>query len=142
MPDLLLWQEKQIKKMRQEMNDIFESICRDFSAPTFSCTTQPEFHIQEKKDTIIVWSKLCNLDSSELQVAASDEYIWVRGVRHSDIVWQNGAISPGGMFSTKIRLPGRIDPDHTRASFVNNVLKIIMPKYQSGVMKRVAIDTE
>ena len=142
MPDLLLWQERQIKKMRQEMNDIFDRICRDFSSPTFPCITQPDFHIQETNDTIIVRSKLCNFDSSELQVTVSDDFLQVRGVRYKDIVWQNSAVSPGGSFSTKIRLPGKVDPDHTRASFVNNILKIIMPKYQSGVMKRINIDTE
>lgn len=142
MPDLLLWQERQIKKMRQEMNDIFESICRDFSTSTFLGTIQPDFHIQEKNDTIIVWSKLCNLDSSELQVAVSDEFLQIKGVRHRDIVWQNSVVSPGATFSTEIRLPGKVDPDHTRASFVNNILKIVMPRYQSGAMKRISIDTE
>lgn len=142
MPDLLLWQERQIKKMRQEMNNIFKSICRDFSTPTIPYITQPDFHIQEKNDTIIVWAKLRHLDASELQVTVSDEFLQIRGVRQRDIVWQNGVVSPGATFSTKIRLPGKVDPDHTRASFVNNILKIVMLKYQSGAMKRIAIDTE
>jgi len=142
MPDLLLWQEIQIKKMRQEMNDIFDRICRDFSTSTFPCTTKPDFQIQETNDTIIVRSKLCNLDSAELQVMVSEEFLQIRGVRQRDIVWQNGAVSPGGSFSTKIRLPGKVDPNQTRASFMNNTLKIVMPKYQGGVMKRITIDTQ
>jgi HSP20 family molecular chaperone IbpA len=142
MPDLLLWQERQIKKMRQEMNDIFDRICRDFSSPTFPCTTQPDFHIQETNDTIVVRSKLCNIDSGELQVTVSEDFLQIRGVRHKDIVWQNSAVGPGGSFFTKIRLPGKVDPNHTRASFVNNILKIVMPRYQRGVMKRINIDTE
>ena len=142
MPDLLLWQERQIKKMRQEMNDIFDRICRDFSTPTFPCTTQPVFQIQETNDTIIVRSKLCNLDSAELQVTLSEEFLQIRGVRQRDIVWQNGAVSSGGSFSTKIRLPGKVDPNQARASFVNNTLKIVMPKYRGGVMKRITIDSK
>jgi HSP20 family molecular chaperone IbpA len=142
MPDLLLWQERQIKKMRQEMNDIFDRICQDFSTPAFPCTTQPVFQIQETNDAIIVRSKLCNLAPTELQVTVSEEFLQIRGVRQRDIVWQNGAVSPGGSFSTEIRLPGKVDPNHSRASFVNTVLKVVMPKYQGGVMKRITIDTE
>ena len=142
MPDLLLWQEREMRKMREEMDDIFDKICRDISAPSFLCTTQPEFHIQETNDTIIVRSKLCNIDPAELEVTISDDFLLVRGVRHGDIIWQNGAVSQGASFSTKIRLPAKVNPDHSRASFVQNILKIIMPRYQSGVMKRITIDTE
>jgi len=142
MHDLLHWQEREMKKMREEMNDIFDRICRDMSTPSFLCTTQPEFHIQETNDAIIVRSKLCNIDSAELQVSISDDFLQIRGVRHGDIIWQTGAVSPGGSFSTNIRLPGKVNPDRSRASFVKNILKIIMPRYQSGVMKRITIDTE
>jgi len=142
MPDLLLWQEREMRKMREEMDDIFNRICRDISTPSFLCTTQPEFHIEETKDAIIVRSKLCNIDPAELEVAISDDFIQVSGVRHGDIVWQNGAMSQGSSFSTKIGLPGKVNPDRSRASFAQNILKIIMPRYQSGVMKRITIDTE
>lgn len=142
MSDLLLWQERQIKEMRQEVNNIFESICRDFSTPNIPYITHSNFHIQEKNDTIIVWSELRYLDASELQLTASNDVLQVRGVRHRDIVWQDGGLSRGTAFSINIKLPGKVDPDHTRATFVNNILKIVMPKFQRNVMKRIAVDTE
>ena len=142
MPDLLIWQERQIKKMRQELNDIFEEICRDFPGSTVPCTIPPDFHIQETNDTIIVRGKLYTFDSSELQVTVSEDALKIIEVRQRDIVWQNGEVTPGGSFSITIKLPGKVDPNITRASFVKNILKIVMPKYQRGMMKRIHIDTD
>lgn len=85
MPDLLLWQERQIKKMRQEMNDIFDGICRDFSTSAFPCAIPPDFHIQETNDAIIVWSKLCYFDSSKLQVTVSNDILKIMGVQQRDV---------------------------------------------------------
>lgn len=142
MPDLLLWQERQIKKMRQEMNNIFNEICRDFSRPAFPGVIPPDFHIQQTNNDIIVRGKLCSFDCSELQVTASEDTLRIIGVRRRDIVWQNGEVSPGGSFSTKIKLPGKINPNLTIASFVKNILKIVMPRHQRGVMKKINIDAK
>ena len=140
MPDLIIWKERQIKKMRQEMDGLVDRLCQDFANPCFSRTLQPDFDILEEKEKIIVRGRLVNFDPDKLHVATSTEYLQIKGVRKKKIDWQNGAFSHSGSFSTKIKLPARIDPDQTRGSYLHNILKITMIKCQSGVMKQIDID--
>jgi len=142
MPDLILWKERQLKKMRQEMDGLVDRLCRDFANPAFSRTLQPDFDIIEEKDTIIVQGRLTDFDPDELQVAVSAEYLQIKGAQQKKIDWQNGEFSHSGSFSTKIRLPARIDPDQTKGSYLHHILKVTMVKCESGVMKQIDIDTK
>lgn len=142
MPSLILWKERQLKKMRQEFDTLFEKLCQDFLPPTLPLTRHPHFEIMENNDHLVVQVKLTGLEQDKLQVTVCENSVLIKGYRHHEVEQETDGLQGCDFFSTEIKLPCRINPDRVEAAYKNELLKISMVKKKTVSMKQVEIKTE
>lgn len=142
MPNLILWKERQIKKMRQEFDSLFNKLCQDFLPPALPLTRHLHFEIREDNDHLVVQAKLPGLEQDKLQVTVCENSVLIRGCRHHEVEWETDGLQSSDFFSTEIKLPCRINPDRVEAVYKNEILKISMLKRKTVAMRHVDIKTE
>ncbi len=141
MPNLILWKERELKKMRREMDVLFDRLCQDFVAHPAPFSLQPQFVVVDENDVLIVRTRLVGIESKDLQVTVSEDILYIAGSRHNGFVCKNSGVKQCGTFSSKIQLPCRVDIDQVKASFKDEFLEVVLPKWKSGRLKHIQIQT-
>ncbi len=129
MPSLIVWKERELAKMRREMDRLFERLWADFTVPVMPFSLQPRFEIFEKNDSLVVQARLSGMRPEDIEISVSDDELLVKGTGRS------------GNFSTRLSLPCRVDPDGVRATFRNDVLHVILPKRKERRIRHIHIQT-
>jgi HSP20 family protein len=140
MADLAIWKDEQLRQLKAEMNRMLKNFWCDFGSSVFA-EVQGEMvvtDIRELADRLVISAELSGLDPADLEVVVSADVLIVSGLR------KEARTGPGGLarsskFSSRIRLPVRIDPDRVEAFYKDNRLEIIMPKSQTAVFKIVTV---
>lgn len=141
MADLILWKDRQLRQLRNEMDNMIKDFFRDFGTSIFD-----EVHgeammldISEKNDTVVITVQLPEIEADDLDLAVSPELLIIGGVRKESLESENGSFKRSQKFSNRIKLPCRIEPDKVKASYKDNILEIILPKCSSSIFRKVEI---
>ena len=141
MPDLIVWKDKQIKKMKQDMDRMFADFFREFGVPFFaeSFGEMPAVEISETEDSVIVTADLPGLEPEDFDISVSDQYLVLKGTRKEKVIKQGSTMHRSGTFTNQLRLPCKIEPGRVEASYSNNQLRIVLPKCRSAGLKKIHI---
>lgn len=130
MSDLHLWHRAELGKLRQDMEELFDSFVRDFCSPVdlrlLRC--EPDVRVMTEGDAVIVTAQVPNLDPGSIKVIVSGNRLSISGERVEESRDARSlSISRQG-FSSSVRLPSPVDPGKVTASYVGGMLKIVLPK--------------
>ena len=141
MPDLIVWKDQQIKKMKQDMDRLFTDFFREFGISSFTETfdEMPSVEITETEDSVIVTAEVHGLEPDDFDISVSEQYLILQGTRKEKILRQGTTVQRSGTFTNRLRLPCKIDPDRVEASYNNNHLRIVMPKCRAPGLKKIHI---
>ena len=130
MPDLILWKDKQIKKMKEDMDRLFKDFFREFGLPSFADTLSemPSVKISEADDSVIITAEIPGMDPENFDILVSDQFLILEGTRKEQFVRQGSTVERSGTFRNRLRLPCKVEPDKVEASYKNNQLQIVLPK--------------
>jgi HSP20 family protein len=141
MADLILWKQKELRQLRAEMDRMVMDFFRDFGASIFD-----EVHgemvladIAEEGESLVITAELPGVEADELEIAASPETLLIGGKSKAFSDTSGGRVKRGSSFSSRIKLPCRIDPDKVEAGFENHRLKIILPKCKSLNFRKIPV---
>jgi HSP20 family protein len=99
--------------------------------------------VYQDEDNIVIESTVAGVDSENLDISITPESVSIRGKRerkekvakdnylYQECFW--------GRFSRSVILPQEIDPDKSRASIKNGILKIVLPKVQRSKSKKIKV---
>ncbi|PXF54402.1 MAG: hypothetical protein C4B57_07000 [Deltaproteobacteria bacterium] len=141
MSGLTLWTNQEIKKLRRDIDFLYDHMCRDFGISKFMdlLREEPLVDIVEKKDGFVVRANLPDLDPEDLDVSVIDDQLIIRGEKREKISNKKDEIKRSRSFSSRVRLPSRVKIENIRASYKEGVLEIVLPKYRSPVSLPVKI---
>ncbi|RKX59470.1 MAG: hypothetical protein DRP28_03080 [Thermodesulfobacteriota bacterium] len=141
MSGLTLWTNQEIKKLRRDIDFLYDHMCRDFGISKFMdlLREEPLVDIVEKKDGFVVRANLPDLDPEDLDVSVIDDQLIIRGEKREKISNKKDEIKRSRSFSSRVRLPSRVKIENIRASYKEGVLEIVLPKYRSSVSLPVKI---
>ncbi|MBW1947282.1 MAG: Hsp20/alpha crystallin family protein [Deltaproteobacteria bacterium] len=141
MSGLTLWTNQEIKKLRRDIDFLYDRMCRDFGISKFMVLLreEPLVDIVEKKDGFVVRANLPDLDPEDLDVSVIDDQLIIRGEKREKISNKKDEIKRSRSFSSRVRLPSRVKIENIRASYKEGVLEIVLPKYRSSVSLPVKI---
>ena len=119
MSGLTLWTNQEIKKLRQDIDCLYNSMCRDFGISQFMdlFREEPLVNIAEKKDSFVVRANLPDLDPEDLDVSVTDDLLIIRGEKREKISNKKDEIKRSRSFSSRVRLPSRVKIENIRASY-------------------------
>ena len=119
MPGLILWKNEEINKLKRDMDRLFSRMWDDFGihlTPS-SMGGIPGLTVSETDERLVIEAEIPGVDPADLCVSMSDDLLTIKG-----------KLSEDEFFSRTFRVPCRILVDEVNATFMDGVLKIVLPK--------------
>ncbi len=124
MPELKLWGERQLSRMKRDMDRMFEALCSDFGLPPAQPFGDSGMKWTETPDEVVIRVAAPGLEPEELDVAVSHRRVVVQG---RTIVHGEDQIRTES-FRKEIYLPCPVSAKDVRAVYADGVVEIRIPK--------------
>ena len=145
--DLVRWKPSQeLTSLRKEMDSLWNRFLGE--TPTFPefkafAEWQPMVDVSETKDKILVTAELPGLESKDIEVSMSDDFLTIKGEKKTEKEEKDEHYHCveryHGSFQRTLRLSAEIKPDKVEAEFDKGVLKITLPKSKVTKKKEIEI---
>jgi HSP20 family protein len=134
MSKLILWKNKEMDRIRREMDRMFERCWSSFGIdPVFSeWAGDPRIEIADRGNSLEVRAYLPGFSAEEIDISIAGNRLAIRAERK-----RGGGTGGGGArytgsrpssFNRVLHLPCRVETERISARFKNSVLLISMPK--------------
>lgn len=142
MSDLHLWHRTELGKLKQDMEELFDSFVRDFCSPMdlrlLRC--EPNVHVVNEKDAIVVSAHAPGLDPRSIKVSVTGDRLSIAGEKVEEVRDGQGlSISRHG-FSSTVRLSAPVQTDQVRATYAGGVLRIVLPRCKGCTSVQVSTE--
>ena len=136
-----------LRKMREEMDRMFENMLPSFAWPSLSSEgVMPIVDAFETPDEVVIKAELPGLKKDDIEITATDASISLKGeFKHEERVKEEGFIRNerrSGKFLRTIPMPIEIKPDQVKATFKDGVLEITAPKSEKAFAKEKRVSIE
>ena len=134
MTELIIWKNREINKLRRDIERTFRRCCTELSVP-FSPSIAVETYamdLSETDDTLMLTARLPGIRQEDVNISLTDDALTIEAKRTDQRIEDGGDYhrieEHTGSFSRTIRLPQKVNVDDSEATFKDDVLKIVMPK--------------
>lgn len=134
MPELRLWSNRQLSRLKEDMDRLFESFCLDLGLPSVSCLHDDGMVIKKEQDRILISLPLPGFRHKDINLTITSSALTVTAKRQS----ASGTES----YSRKLQLPCKVDTDSVSAIFQKDILTITLQRCAPDSAKRIAISTK
>ena len=145
MSTLILWKDRQINKIKRDIDRLFDLSWCDLGADFLLCEVSGGFsvNITETENAIIIQAKLEDVDPESLDVSVTDDILIIKGEKKKETVensdYYRRIKKNFSTFSRTVKLPCRIVVEDIEATYKNGVLKIILRKWVPETLHRIKI---
>ena len=145
MPELIIWKNREIDKLRRDMDRLFNRVWFEFCTPPAIRISRgiPYIDLSETEDSIIVKAELPGVEPEDLDISITDDVLHIRGEIKQEITRDSESFHRTertyGSFARSVQLPCRVEVDEVEASHREGVLRIIMPKCKPEKARSVKI---
>ncbi|OEU66602.1 MAG: heat-shock protein Hsp20 [Desulfovibrio sp. S3730MH75] len=140
MPNLTSWGSRELEKLKNDMDRLFDSLCVDYGIPSvceiIDCT--PRTEMKEIDGAFVVETTMPGFHAEDLGVTVTETSMTISGEKN--VTFQGAKKT--NPFRKKIPLPCRVDPDNVNATFKDGVLKIVLLKCIIKPHKNISITSE
>ena len=139
MPDLTLWKNHQLNRMKRDIDQMFGELFRQFGGPG---PVSREIHLPEiieAAEELVVVFDLPGLDPERLEIAADETTLQVQGVGKEEEAGAGETGDERQSFSSKLHLPCRIMPEKATAIMRGTTVRVTLPKCRPGGWQKIAV---
>ena len=146
MPELTPWKDKEIEKLRREMDRIFSRMRTHLGISSFYHDRGIEFstRMSESDDALFVHMALPGIDPKDIDITITRDALTVSCSKREKILTRHGnrrnLDSNISSFSRTIRLPYKVNINKVKATYKNETLTIEMPKTRPEKPGRIKIE--
>ncbi|MFB3816936.1 MAG: Hsp20/alpha crystallin family protein [Candidatus Methylomirabilales bacterium] len=106
---------------------------------------QPAVDVLETKEGFVVKAEIPGVKAGDIHLSVENDTLLVKGERTLEKNVQEEGYSRierrYGAFERRILLPPTVDADRVKASYMNGVLEVQLPKKEEAKPKRIAVQT-
>jgi len=124
MPDLKLWSQDEISRMRREMDRLFDDLCQDFDLPVMFCRIAGDIDLREEGDTLVATLELGSMNPDDVNVSVLDRCL----VIHAEVISVEAGKRKTHTFRKELKLPCIIRTDDVEANFQDGILEVRLPR--------------
>jgi len=140
------WERSEFSTLRAQMEELFDSFFGDLTSRYFipAVGTFADGQVFENEREFILVIAFPDMDKDDIEVTVQGNNLTVKTLKAED--YEHG--SEGGASHRKmikkagirnVRLPDDLQTDRIEASFVDGMLKIILPKKKERTLQRVKV---
>ena len=122
---------------------LLNRISRELGAPSSTVAFIPAVDVQEEKDRFVVKADLPGVKPEDIEITAEKGILTLRGERKSDKQDTTQGYErlerASGSFLRRFTLPETADAEAIKASHVNGVLELSIPKRPQEQPRRITI---
>lgn len=121
----------------------FERLFEDFFKPQYAegrRTAYPPLNLSEDDAAYYVRSELPGLPMEALELTLTDKNLILRGERPTEQGQYYRQERPAGFFQRVVALNAAVDRDGVRATLVDGVLTVTLPKCEECKPRKISID--
>lgn len=132
--ELTLWKDQEMKKLRQDMDRLFDRMWSGFgfSGLPAEFAEVPRLEMSEAGDALTLEAKLQGMDPEDIEISVTTDSLTISGRKTEesrDKSGERGRVERRyGSFSRTMRLPCKVKAEEVEASYGNGILKIVLPK--------------
>ena len=137
MSELTLWKNKQMNKLRKDMDHLFGRLWTGFGAAVFPGESAGALFIDlsETEDTLTVRAELPGIDPDKLDISVISDRLSISGEKTDEAVesgvYYHRVERRFGFFSRTVRLPCMVKVEDIKVTYKKGVLNIVMPKCET-----------
>ena len=134
MTKLILWKDREMSKMRRDIDTLFNRFGTDFGITSFPSEFigRSFINITETENDIIVKAEITEIKPEDIKIKALHDSLIISGRKKNEIHESNKHYhkveTRVGSFSRTVRLPCDVDVENVKASYEKGILKIRLPK--------------
>ncbi len=145
MAELTIWKTEEMNRLRRDMGRMFARVWDDFGMEHTLPHTGgiDSVELTDSGDFLVLRAKTPDIDPQDLAVRVSEDRLTVQGTsRRGNVEGDERARSIQtryGTFLRSMRLPCRVVPEETEATFNDGVLEVVLPKRKIESSREVEI---
>lgn len=145
MPGLVIWKNKQVDKLRKDMDRMFDRLWGEFGLPVFPTTFResPRIDLAETEDSLIIKTEMPGINPEDIEIDLTENTLGIKGrIKQNSVSDENGFVRTKhrvNSFSRKLQLPCRIIVDDVKATFSEGILTVNMPKVKQKKSRTMKI---
>jgi HSP20 family protein len=147
MSELIPWMDKEINKMRREMECLFNRCWPDIGADLFSEDISGGISLETilTEDTFMIKAVLLGIDPKSLDISVTDNKLTIKGCKKEVSVKGSGYYQrierKLSSFSRTIPLPFHARIREIKATLNRGILNIVVPKWKPQKVRYIEIET-
>jgi len=145
MPGLIIWKNRELDKMKRDMDRLMSRLRNDFGTPLFPREERsvPYFEFFETDDALILKAEAAGVAPEDLDVHIIDNNLIIKGVRQREFVDERNGYRRKerrrGTFTRTLQIPCKIKIDEVEAHFREGMLHVIMPKCRTEAVRKIEV---
>lgn len=143
MPELIIWKDREIDKLKRDMERLMVKLKKDFGMPFFQA---PSIDWSETEGELIIKTRITGLNPENLDIVISGDMLTIKGELKQQFVKEGENYQRTEKrhhsFSRTIQIPCRIRTEDVEASYKDEILTIVMPKCKPEKVSGVKIKME
>ena len=145
MPGLIIWKNRELDRMKRDMDRLMSRLRNDFGTPLFPRAERavPYFEFLETDDALILKADATGVDPENLDVHIIDNNLIMKGVLQKEFVDERDGYRRTerrrGTFTRTLQIPCKIKIDEVEAHFREGILHVIMPKCRPETARKIKV---
>lgn len=135
-----------VDRIRGEWNSFFDRLFGNLPGLFREGDAWPAVDVTESRDKYTVTAELPGLDKDDIDVTLEDDVLTIRGEKKKESEAKDESYHrvecSYGTFTRSLRLPGKVDPEHIKASFKKGVLTLSIPKPEEERGRKIEIKSD
>ena len=134
MPGLIIWKDREINRLKRDIDRLFEGLWVDFCVPVLPKARReaPYLDLIESREGLMITAEIPGVDPEDLDVTVTEELLTIRGTMKHKLQREGEGYSGIGRshdsFSRSLRLNCPINVDEVTATYKDGVLRIVLPR--------------
>lgn len=124
MPNLKLWSQEELEKLKRNVDRLFDDLCRDFDLPTMHHHVVGDLKFFEEGGELVATMKIADMNPEDVMITVHENRLLIAGEAEVN----EGPRSERRMFKREVRLPCRVEPEDVKAVFDGGLLEIRLPR--------------
>jgi HSP20 family protein len=138
MPNLKLWSQSELEKLKRNVDRLFDDFCSDFELPAMHDRMAGDLVFSNEHGEFVARMEIPGMKADDLVVTVHDGRMVISG----EAECESGGTRTHRMFKKEVRLPCRVDAAEVRAVFEGGILEIHLPQCRNPYGHLVRVDSK